>query len=71
MPSEFRDREPPLPFRISVVFWKYIFDLATPICANEHEFMPPQDCDLAAQGDKLSATRKTYTASGQAVQTSF
>ena len=35
-------------------FWKYIFDLATPIWTNEHEFMPPQGCDLAAPGDKLS-----------------
>ena len=52
----------PLPFRISGFFWKYIFDLATPIWTNEHEFMPPQGCDLAAPGDKLysSATRKTY-----------
>ena len=43
-------------------FWKYIFDLATPIWTNEHEFMPPQGCDLAAPGDKLysSVTRKTY-----------
>ena len=35
-------------------FWKYIFNLATPIWTNEHEFMPPQGCDLAAPGDKLS-----------------
>ena len=43
-------------------FFKYIFDLATPIWTNEHEFMPPQGCDLAAPGDKLysSVTRKTY-----------
>ena len=43
-------------------FWKYIFDLAMPIWTNEHEFMPPQGCDLAAPGDKLysSVTRKTY-----------
>ena len=43
-------------------FWKYIFDLATPIWTNEHEFMPPQGCDLAAPGDKLysSVTRKNY-----------
>ena len=43
-------------------FWKYIFDLATPIWTNEHESMPPQGCDLAASGDKLysSVTRKTY-----------
>ena len=34
-------------------FWKYIFNLATPIWTNEHEFMPPQGCDLAAPGDKL------------------
>ena len=34
-------------------FWKYIFYLATPIWTNEHEFMPPQGCDLAAPGDKL------------------
>ena len=42
-------------------FWKYIFDLAMPIWTNEHEFMPPQGCDLAAPGDKLysSVTRKT------------
>ena len=62
MPSEFHSREPPLPFRISGFFWKYIFDLATPIRTNEHEFMPPQGCDLAAPGDKLysSVTRKTY-----------
>ena len=62
MPSEFHNREPPLPFRISSFFWKYIFDLATPIWTNEHEFMPPRGCDLAAPGDKLysSATRKTY-----------
>ena len=60
--SEFHNREPPLPFRISWFFWKYIFDLATPIWTNKHEFMPPQGCDLAAPGDKLysSATRKTY-----------
>ena len=53
---------PPLPFGISAFFWKYIFDLATPIWTNEHELMPPQGCDLAAPGDKLysSATRKTY-----------
>ena len=53
-------------------FWKYIFNLATPIWTNEHEFMPPQGCDLAAPGDKLysSVTRKTY-ASCQAVQTPF
>ena len=53
-------------------FWKYIFDLAMPIWTNEHEFMPPQGCDLAAPGDKLysSVTRKTY-ASCQAVQTPF
>ena len=53
-------------------FWKYIFDLVTPIRTNEHEFMPPQGCDLAAPGDKLysSVTRKTY-ASCQAVQTPF
>ena len=31
MPSGFRNRESPLPFRISIVFWKYIFDLAMPI----------------------------------------
>ena len=72
MPSEFHNREPPLPFRIYGFFWKYIFDLATPIRTNEHEFMPPQGCDLAAPGDKLysSVTRKTY-ASCQAVQTPF
>ena len=35
-------------------FWKYIFNLATPIWTNEHDFMPPQGCDLAAPGDKLS-----------------
>ena len=34
-------------------FWKYIFNLATPIWTNEHDFMPPQGCDLAAPGDKL------------------
>ena len=45
---------PPLQnFRL-FFFWKYIFDLATPIRTNEHEFMPPQGCDLAAPGDKLS-----------------
>ena len=72
MPPEFHSREPPLPFRISGFFWKNIFDLATPIRTNEHEFMPPQGCDLAAPGDKLysSVTRKTY-ASCQAVQTPF
>ena len=72
MSSEFHSRELPLPFRISVFFSKYIFDLATPIRTNEHEFMPPQGCDLAAPGDKLysSVTRKTY-ASCQAVQTPF
>ena len=44
----------------------------TPIRTNEHEFMPPQGCDLPAPGDKLysSVTRKTY-ASCQAVQTPF
>ena len=62
IPSEFHNREPPpLPFRISVFFWKYIFDLATALWTNEHEFMPPQGCTLAVSGDKLysSATRKT------------
>ena len=63
---------PPSPSEFPVFFWKYIFDLATPIRTNEHEFMPPQGCDLAAPGDKLysSVTRKTY-ASCQAVQTPF
>ena len=43
-------------------FWRYIFDSATFIWTNKHEFMPPQGCDLVAPGDKLysSATRKTY-----------
>ena len=63
---------PPSPSEFPGFFWKYIFDLATPIRTNEHEFMPPQGCDLAAPGDKLysSVTRKTY-ASCQAVQTPF
>ena len=41
-------------------FWKYIFDLAAAQWTNEHEFVPPQGCDLATPGDKLysSATRK-------------
>ena len=53
MPSKFHNREPPLPFRISVFVLKYIFDLASALRTNECEFMPPQDCDLAAPGDKL------------------
>ena len=63
---------PPSPSEFPGFFWKYIFDLAMPIRTNEHEFMPPQGCDLAAPGDKLysSVTRKTY-ASCQAVQTPF
>ena len=62
LPLEFHNRKPPLPFGISAFFWKFIFDLATPISTNEHEFMPPQGCDPVAPGDKLysSATRKTY-----------
>ena len=52
----------PPPLGISGFFWRYIFDLATFIRTNEHEFMPPQGCDLTAPGNKLysSATRKTY-----------
>ena len=42
-----------------------------PIWTNEHEFMPPQGCDLAASGDKLYSSATKPTASGQAVQTSF
>ena len=59
--SEFHNGEPPLLFRISAFFWKYIFDLATALWTNERESMPPQGCDLAAPGDKLyfSVTRKT------------
>ena len=53
MPSEFHNREPPSPSEFPF-FWKYIFNLATPIWTNEHDFMPPQGCDLAAPGDKLS-----------------
>ena len=47
-------------------FWKFIFDLATPLSTNKHEFMPPQGCDPAAPGDKLysSATKKTYLQPG-------
>ena len=43
-------------------FWKYIFDLATALWTNKHEFMPPQGCNLGVPGDKLysSVTRKTY-----------
>ena len=50
-----------MPSEFPGFFWKYIFDLATPIRTNEHEFMPPQGCDLAATGDMLysSVTRKT------------
>ena len=53
---------PPSPSEFLLFFWKYIFDLATALWTNEHEFMPPQGCDLAAQGHKLysSVTRKTY-----------
>ena len=52
----------PPTLRNFLFFWKCIFDLATPISTNEHDFMPPQGCDPAAPGDKLysSATRKTY-----------
>ena len=59
MPPEFHNREPPLPFGISAFFLKFIFNLATPISTNEHEFRSPQGCDSAAPGDKLcsSATR--------------
>ena len=62
MPLEFHNREPPPTLWNFRSFWKFIFDLATPISTNEHEFMPPQGCDSAAPGDKLypSATRKTY-----------
>ena len=54
---------PPPPLQnFCIFFWKYIFDLATPMWTNAHEFMPPQGCDLAVPGDKLysSVTRKTY-----------
>ena len=62
MPSEFHNREPAYPSEFPFFFWKFIFDLATPISTNKHEFMPPQGCDPVAPGDKLysSATRKTY-----------
>ena len=63
MPSEFHNHEPPYPSDFPGFFWRYIFDLATFfIWTNEHEFMPPKGCDLAAPSDKLysSATRKTY-----------
>ena len=61
MPSEFHNHEPPYPSEFPL-FWKCIFDLATPISTNKHDFMLPQSCDLAVLGDKLysSATRKTY-----------
>ena len=53
---------PPYPSEFPGFFGKYIFDLATFIWTNEHEFMPPKGCYLAAPGDKLysSATRITY-----------
>ena len=71
MPSEFHSREPPPPLQNFRFFLEVHFRLSNAY-KNEHEFMPPQGCDLAAPGDKLysSVTRKTY-ASDQAVQTPF
>ena len=66
MPSEFHNCELPS-------HSEYIFDLATALCTNEREFMPPQGCDLAAPGDKLKFTlqrQEKPTARGQlAMQT--
>ena len=46
MPSEFYNHDPPPSPSEFPGFLKHIFDLAMPIWTNEHEFMPPQDCDL-------------------------
>ena len=43
----------PPPVQNFCFFFKYIFDLVSALQTNECEFMPPQDCDLAAPGDKL------------------
>ena len=64
---------PPSPSEFLGFFSKYIFDLATALWTNEHEFMAPQGCNLAVPYDKLysscSDKKNLSPGSGQAVQT--
>ena len=54
---------PPYPSEFPL-FLEAHFRLGNAYWTNEHEFMPPQGCDLAAPGDKLEAflfnDKKTY-----------